>query len=267
MTGLHHSNVSLDHAYRVFFEALKLDDIDALVSAAWNFFNLPVLLTDENYRLIAQYPHRSIGEPVWDALFNHHVLPTQVIVDYQQAYLQDREKHYSPFYADYGLVSHCPRIFAEVYEGEQIFGHLAVFMFSEPLMENDLPAVSVLIDALKMLMVPRKNRTHMSLSTYLKDLLAPDTAPQVRTLAERGLSAGLQGAFSVMATPVGDTASQRAFASVMVSQISANYRSAISTVYNGVIVTLFGMMKGTNGGYTQKEHLFLIGSTPPPCSG
>lgn len=177
MTGLRHTANTLEQAYQIFFEALKLDDIDAMVSAAWNYFNLPVLLTDENYKLIAQYPHRTIGEPIWDTLFTRKVLPRKVIERYQAEYLQGIERHYSPFYADSGLVAHCPRIFAEVYDGDQIFGHVAVFLFSEPLQDNDLPAMAVFVDALKMLMVPRKNRTHLSLSTYLKDLLEPDTAP------------------------------------------------------------------------------------------
>ena len=257
MTGLHHTANTLEQAYQVFFEALKLDDIDALVSAAWNYFNLPVLLTDENYKLIAQYPHRTIGEPIWDTLFTRKVLPRQIIERYQAEYLQGMERHYSPFYADSGLVAHCPRIFAEVYDGDQVFGHVAVFLFSEPLQDNDLPATAVFVDALKMLMVPRKNRTHQSLSTYLKDLLDPDTAPQIRALAQRGLEASLPGAFSVMVTPSGRTASQTAFAGMIVSQLSALYRSTVSAVYRGAIVTLFGMMSGTGGGYTQKEEAFF----------
>lgn len=269
MTGLHHAANTLEQAYQVFFEALKLDDIDALVSAAWNYFNLPVLLTDENYKLIAQYPHRTIGEPIWDTLFTRKVLPRQTIERYQTEYLQGIERHYSPFYADSGLVAHCPRIFAEVYDGDQIFGHVAVFLFSEPLQDNDLPAVAVFVDALKMLMVPRKNRTHLSLSTYLRDLLDPDTAPQIRTLAQRGLEASLPGAFSVMATPAGRTASQTSFASMIVSQLSSIYRSTVSTVYRGTVVTLFGMMNGTDGGYTDKEAAFfsrVVGHLAPAKS-
>lgn len=257
MTGLHRAANTLEQAYQIFFEALKLDDIDALVSAAWNYFNLPVLLTDENYKLIAQYPHSTIGEPIWDTLFTRKVLPRQIIQRYQAEYLQGKERHYSPFYADSGLVAHCPRIFAEVYDGDQIFGHVAVFLFSEPLQDNDLPATAVFVDALKMLMVPRKDRTHLSLSSYLKDLLEPDTAPQIRTLAQRGLEASLPGAFSVMATPAGRNASQTSFAGMIISQLSALYRSTVSTVYNGTIVTLFGMMSGKDGAYTRKEEAFF----------
>lgn len=76
-------------------------------------------------------------------------------------------------------------------------------------------------------------------------------------MALRGLEANLPGAFSVMVTPAGHTASQTSFASMIASQLSALYRSTVSAVYKGAIVTLFGMMSGEEGGYTHKEEAFF----------
>ena len=55
----HRQNIgTLSEAYQMFFEALKSDSIDILVQTAWEFFGLPVLLTDENYKRICQYPKK-----------------------------------------------------------------------------------------------------------------------------------------------------------------------------------------------------------------
>ena len=255
MTAFHHHQINTSDAYRTFFEALQSDNIDALVEAAWSLFNMPVLITDENYKLLCQYPRQRIGETIWDTLLEKKVLPLEIIEDYQKEYLENKNLYYRPFYADSGLVTGCPRIFGEVYEGEQIYGHVAVFMFDELVYPNDIEVVQIFIDALRMLMIPRKNRDRASLSSYLSDLLEPETAPQMRALAARSLSASLPGTFSLMATPVGSSASQRAFATMVISQIPTIYRSTVSAVYNGCIVTLFGLMSG--GHYTDKEKAFF----------
>ena len=255
MTAYHHSNTDVNKAYKVFFEALKLDDIDALVAAAWNFFNMPVLLTDENYKLISMYPRQKVGEGIWDTLLEKSVLPNATVEAYQREYLENQDIHYKPFYADSGLVAECPRIFGEVFEGDNIYGHVAVFMFDEPLFDGDISSVQVFIDALKLLMIPRKSRERSSLSSYLADLLDTSAAPQIRSLAARSLSASLPGAFALMATPVGDTASERAFATMIISQIPTIYRSAVSAFYSGSVVTLFGLMSG--GAYSDEEEAFF----------
>lgn len=258
MTGLRHYSISLDTAYRIFFEALKSDDIDAVISAAWGLFNLPVLLTDENYKLIAQYPQRRIGEEIWDALFAEKSLPVDLIRRFQDEFLDGKDRTYEPFYASGGLVQGCPRIFAEVYEGEKILGHLAVFMFDEPFFENDLAVVRVLLDALKMLMSPRKNRTRMSLSSYLRDLLAKDTPERLSDLARSSLGAIVPGDYCILATPVGNTASQRAFASM--SHARPRYSASLPvviTAFGDSIAALVGALQNKEGDYAKSEKEFF----------
>ena len=241
-----------DKAYQMFFEALKADDIDALVEAAWNFFGLPVLLTDENYKLICQYPKRRIGQQIWDTLFTEQVLPLATIQEYQQTYLNNIDgQYYKPFYSQQGPAADCPRIFGEVHSDARIYGHIAVFMFDNSLQPEDLHAAQIFIDALEMLLTPRKNRQNTTLSSYLYDLLNEDTAPQIKTLALRSLAANIPGPFSLMVTPVGTTASQRAFAAMAISHMPLTYRAMVNTIYQDCIVTLFGLMQG--GHYSEKE--------------
>lgn len=248
-------NRDINAAYRTFFDALQLDDIDAIVSAAWNFFGHPVLFTDENYKLISQYPLRKIGETVWDTLFEKKVLPDELVEAYQNYYLQNLTRFYYPFYAESGLVEDCPRIFGEVFYGDAIYGHVAIFLFDTPLQEDDLEATQVFIDALKMLVVPRKNRASASLASSLCDMLNRSASPQIHAHAAHSLSIALSGNFSIMVTPIGSAASQRAFATMAVSHIPSLYRSAISTVFDDNVVTLFGLMSG--GFYTEKEKGFF----------
>ena len=65
---------TVPEAYRIFFEVLKEDNIDAMVKAAWEFFGLPILLTDENYKSICQYPPKKAGTTNLGCTFGKHCL-------------------------------------------------------------------------------------------------------------------------------------------------------------------------------------------------
>jgi hypothetical protein len=255
MTAKRRNTQGVQEAYRVFFEAVKADDIGILVSAAWEFFGMPVLLTDEHYKLVCQYPNRKLGQAIWDTLYDHKVLPLELVQEYQRFYLNMHERYYKPFYSAEGLAADCPRIFGEVYSEERIYGHIAIFLFDCPLLPEDLQAVEIFLDALKILLVPRKNRESASLASYLYDLLNDGAAPQSKVLAHRCLSACIAGPYSVLVTPIGDTASQRAFAAMVISQMPLTFRSTVNVIYKDCIVTLFGLMQG--GHYSEKEVAFF----------
>lgn len=143
---------------------MKRDSVDSLIQAAWEFFGVPVLLTDENYKAVCQYPKQKLGQPIWDALLENTALPLEVIQSYNQAYLSDRQPYYRPFYSDQGPSADCPRIYGEVHAGGRIFGYVGIFLFDNPPLPDDLPATQVLLDALTMLLAPRHNREGTSLS-------------------------------------------------------------------------------------------------------
>ncbi len=246
---------TLEEAYRVFFEALKQDSIEALIRTAWEFFGLPVLMTDENYKLVCQYPKKKLDQPIWDALYESHTLPLDVIQFYQQTYLNMEEQYYRPFYSHEGPAADCPRIFGEVHSEERIYGHIAIFLFDCPLLPDDLAATQVFIDALEMLMLPRRNREGASLSSYMRDLLDENAAPKTKALAHRALVSAITGPFTLMVTPIGSTASQQAFATMAISKLAVQYRSTVSAIYHNCIVTLFGLMQGEK--HSEKEIAFF----------
>ena len=101
-------DVRPEKAYITFFNALKEDGIKPLIKAAAKLYGRPIVLTDENYRLLYQYPKRKLGQNIWDALYEHGALPPETVWEYQQAFLQDMPQTYEPFYADWGLTKEFP---------------------------------------------------------------------------------------------------------------------------------------------------------------
>ena len=246
---------TVPEAYRIFFEVLKEDNIDAMVKAAWEFFGLPILLTDENYKSICQYPPRKLGQPIWDALLENTALPLDVIQIYNDAYLKDSEPYYKPFYSNEGPSEDCPRIFGEIHSQSRIYGYIGIFFFDSPLLPQDLECTQIFLDALTMLMLPRHGREGASRSSYLKDLLEESTSPEAKALALRSLTSCLPGSYAVMATPIGSTASQQSFAFLAISKIPMRHRCTVSTIYQGCIVTLFGRL-GKEGFSPQEREVF-----------
>lgn len=240
-------------AYITFFNALKEDGIKPLIKAASRLYGRPVLLTDENYRLLYQYPKRKLGQNIWDALYEHGALPPETVWEYQQAFLQDTPQTYDPFYADWGLTEEFPRIFGEVYTNDhRILGHIAIFMMGDKLGPYDLEVAKIFVEALQIKM---SGKTTMNTSNrrYLEDLLSQNTSFQAKVLAITSLSKKLKGKFRVMVTPIGKSAAQKAYAHTAVNRLAVFYRNTVSTIYEDCIVTVFGEMSLNE----EKERKFL----------
>lgn len=243
-------------AYITFFNALKEDGMEPLIKAASRLYGRPVLLTDENYRLLYQYPKRKLGQNIWDTLYEHGALPPETVWEYQQAFLQDTPQTYEPFYADWGLTEEFPRIFGEVYtQDHRILGHIAIFMMGDELGPYDLEVAKIFVEALQIKM-SGKTIVNTSNSRYLEDLLSQETSFRVKALAIAALSKKLKGCFRLMVTPIGKSAAQKAYAHTAVSRLAGFYRNTISTIYEDCIVTLFGEMVTNDS--VEKERRFLM---------
>lgn len=249
-------NPDLGKVYTLFFESLHEDGIEPIIKIAYEIFHRPVLLTDENYRLLYQYPKRKLNQDIWDALYETGTLPLDTVWEYQKIFLTDKPAGiYEPFYADWGPAAEFPRILGEVYtRSKKILGHIAIFMMDSELQPNDLEITKIFIQALLIKMSHRHNNI-MTNSGYLKDLLSPDTPAQLKTLACNILQKYLRGNFCLMVTPIGESAAQRAYATSAVNRLSTSYRDSISTIHDNCIVTLLGEMSSPI--QTQKERLFL----------
>ena len=252
----HHKKRSTGEAYQVFFDALQSHSLHRLVKTACEFFGVPVLLTNEHYQLICLFPEEEIGVPIYDELFRNRILPKELIASYQQEYLAGTTQFYEPFYANTGQVEDCPRIFGEVYTDERIYGHFAILLSGESLFENDLECARIFRDALQILMVSPRRSDYNSYSSYLINLLEPDTPGDLRLFAVEEIGKITNSGYALMATQIGSSASQHAFATMVTGLLSMNYYEVISAVYGEYLVTLFGSVKGKES-YRSSERQFF----------
>lgn len=230
-------------AYRLFFEAVCNGDVENIVKVAYQLFESPVVLTDENYRLICQIPNKPIGNLIWDTLYKTKTLPKNVIWDYQNLFLNNEGKIYKPFYANWGIVKAAPRIFGEVYCNQQILGHAAIFLMEKPLRDDDIEITEIFINALKTEMLRgqmNSNKWQMSTSTCFLDLLNNNRPLQTKQQAVEILKKKITGNYAIIVTLIGGKASQKAFSTYAVGELSNLYRNLISVIYDDCLVTLIG---------------------------
>lgn len=240
---------SVQEAYRLFFEATLAGGVENILKTANQIFKSPVLFTNENYRLICQVPAKPIGEPIWDNLFEKKTLSPEIIWHFQDVFLNNQLNNYKPIYADWGPVEAFPRIFGEVVADNKILGHVAVFLGDRPLEDGDLEITEIFISALNIEIGRKRNGQDSYLpssSIYLMDLLDRDTPFEGRGLAIQKLKKKIAGDFAVMVTPIGIKASQKAFASYAVAELTLRYRNIVSVIYEASIVTLLGEVDTLN---------------------
>jgi len=245
---------SVKDAYPVIFEGMKKANIDQFIKTISEYFGHPVLLTDEHYKLISQYPNQKINNPIYDSFYDTNTLPIDVISLYQQTYLNKETKFYEPFYSDTGPAKDNPRIFGEIHDETKIFGHIAIFLGNDPLQEEDLAITKIVTDAIRILLLPKKT-SELTYSAYLHDLLDKEASSEVKSLAYYILSKNLRGDFVLGVTPIGDKASDRAFASMIVTDLS-NPNDTIITLYKNSIVTLFSRIHSLSK--SDKDRIELV---------
>ena len=233
----------LNMAYRLFYDALMEGGIERIVVVAYQVFNRPVLVTDANYHLICQFPKASIGNAIWDQMYENKILPAETIWEYQVKYLNDHVDMYKPFYADWGIVEDCPRIFGEITNHKQILGHIAIFLMDQPLEDDDLEIAQIFIDTLRIEITKRQSsygNWSSSFSTYLLDLLDPSVSFSEKHIARERLQHKIAGNYILITTPNENKASQKAFASYLVIEFAQRYRNVVSVLYEDCMVTLIG---------------------------
>jgi hypothetical protein len=251
------TEISLEKVYTIFFNALLNEGIEPVIQAAYEIFHQPIVLTDDNYRLLYQYPLQKLNQEIWDTLYEQGTLSQETIRYYQEMFLSDKSDDiYDPFYVDWGPAADCPRIFGEIYTpSKKILGHVAIFMVNAPFQPNDLKITKVFIDALLIKMSHRSNNI-ITNAEYLKELLSADISSPLKYLACNVLQKYIKGNFCLMVTPIGENAAQWAHVSSALQHLGTTYRNTVSTTYNNCIVTLLGEMRATV--QTLKERSFLM---------
>ncbi len=236
----------LDRAYRLFFEAVRTNGVDAIIQAAYQLFEHPVLFVDQYFRVANLYPNLPIGNPAWDAIVAEKTVNRDRVMSVLDEFLSGEEPFYRPFYANTGSCTQQPCIFAEVVRDKQVLGHVIISMGQRPAQDEDFAIVQLMLDAICIKIESRQqglSTWHLSLNTKFRDLLDEQTPPHLFQLAKEVVSSEVAGDYAVLVTPIGQRASQRAFAEYSITQLQQMYRNIISVVYDDSIVTLIGEIK------------------------
>ncbi len=230
-------------AYRGLFEAINEQGTDSIMRAAYQLFGCPVLFVDEYFRVVSMVPSGAIGDPEWDAIARDKHMDRDKVWGMLDEFLSGEKPFYETFYANTGSCAASPRIFGELVVGETVQGHVMVFLGDIPLREEDFEIVRLMLSAIAIKINSRTkgmSRWNLALTTKLMDLLHPQTPPGLYKLACDALSEALPPDYTVVVTPVGQKASQKAFAEYAISELQQLYRNLIAIIYDDVIVTMFG---------------------------
>lgn len=236
-----HGNWSLLHAARK-------GGIGAIIDAAGEIFDCPVIFADTDFRLLTCCPTGASEYAFWNRLQQERCLDVRIMMQILNENVSNVRNFYEPFYAKDGLCSEHPVLMGEVLYHQTVYGHVLVCLDQHPLQEDDLEMVSLLISILEMSLNKREeNMDHWNraMTTRLQDLLVLDTPRHLVDLAVDTLSRNLTGRFAVMVTPFGQQASQQAFAHLAVMRLQQTYQNIVTLIYENAIVTLFGGVKYT----------------------
>jgi hypothetical protein len=252
----------LAEAYRSLFEAISDPGTDSILRAGYQLFGCPLLFVDEYFRVVSMVPSGRIGDPEWDNVFQQKHMDRDLVWSILDEFLSGKKPFYETFYANTGSCARRPRIMGEVVVNDEVQGHVMVFLGDIPLREDDLDIVRLMVKAIQVKISSRAkgmSRWNLALTTKLQDLVHPQTPPGLYQLACDALSAAIPPDYTIVVTPVGQKASQKAFAEYAISELQQLYRNIIAIIYDDVIVTMFGeaRRRSQNGNLSPATEGFL----------
>lgn len=236
----------IGEASRRFLDVIDQPGIHPLIRVASEFFGVPVLLTDEQFRIRSVWPREGTGIVELDESIRGGTIKAEREWEILDENLSGVNAFYEPFYASTGICARLPRIYGELVWQNEVRGHVIVYLGRRPFQQDDLEIVRKLVNLLGLKL--RRHQVGMdrwtaTLQAKLEVLLDPSTPPQVRQPAVDLLKQEIKGEYGIMVTTIGARASQRAFADYAVSQIQQRFRNVVVLVYDEAIVTLFGEVR------------------------
>lgn len=154
--------------YQCLFKALRAQDIDKLVETASNVLDMPIVVTDATFVVVAKYPALVLGDEQWDANVSHHQIRPEYIRIFQQ---DDHWSAYNaqegrPILINWGYFAQAPRYSAQITKQGKIIGYVAALMGQKEPEDWHLQVMELLADALSLLMEIQYR------SRYGKDIMA-----------------------------------------------------------------------------------------------
>lgn len=239
---------SIHETYEAFFHGLKSNSLEELVKIAEQVFGLPLVLHDDNSRLLYQYPQKLLGEKMWDVFLKEKTPGAEVLQEYQRKMLSDKPVDFAPFYYRPDDPEESSYILGQIYDGVKNYGYFTIFMFDNPLDGDDIPRAKIFSQALCFVMSHLNAANTTSLNTSLHDLLAENKGGALWLQAVENLENNTAGNYVMIVKPIGSNASQKTYAAMAIRRMCADIPV---TIYHNCLVLLYGNIQSPN--YEESE--------------
>lgn len=116
-----------DECYQILFEALGKRSIDSIASAAYQIFNMPIVVTDVEFIVLAKYPNKPFSDEQWDAnVVGQQIEPRFVATFSDDDHFAHHAQAARPILIDWGHYKNAPRLTAVISSPDgEIFGYFS----------------------------------------------------------------------------------------------------------------------------------------------
>jgi sugar diacid utilization regulator len=117
----------LEKAYIKMFLALEKGGFCSIAEAAFVVMKMPIIIVNAELKKLAQYPDKTIGDPIWDKYFNEQEMTPQMTWQLlEDSIIGDSEFSEMPVWLDRSLVEDIPRLVGNVRIDGVIEGYVGV---------------------------------------------------------------------------------------------------------------------------------------------
>lgn len=116
-----------EKAYEQMFLALEKGGFYSIAEAAYRLIKMPIIIVNAELKKLAQYPNKTIGDPIWDKYFNEHEMTAQMTWQLlEDSIIKDSESSEMPVWLDRSLVEDIPRLVGNIKIDGVIEGYVGV---------------------------------------------------------------------------------------------------------------------------------------------
>lgn len=236
-------------AASLFYQEDIIREPSAIIHSASAFFESPVILMDSRCNVLIQDPEEEIGDNEWDACIRNHELPESMLSAFQKYFLSGKtvNKNQNIFYGNKEIAAKWPRIYGQIFSGNDMIGQITIFTGKRRLQPGDLEAAEELINALSISMQMKALREGRDIRADLPNtinvLLDPSQPLQVRYNAAQRLNKSLPGGYVIITVPIGEDAERRSFAMYAAEKVTRYRPDFVAFLHDNVLISLAGSIR------------------------
>jgi len=153
MTDLNRANI-----YEKIFCALQKGGIQTIAKTAYEILQLPIVIIDVEYNVLAQLPEEYIGDLVWDTLMKKKKVPMEMVWQFKRDnYIKEVDRSDRPIYVDWGIINPIPRIMGNFKVMDAIEGYMGVLFPKGGFTEEHIEIAKIICDAISIELQKRDN--------------------------------------------------------------------------------------------------------------